>query len=74
MDEKYFCEKLLNWWYGLSDIRNYCSLWCDTRFFRYKDQDTKNYASENQDIMEKMDEYAKSNMQSFQYIKDNGGL
>ncbi|WP_338760775.1 sulfatase-like hydrolase/transferase [Bernardetia sp. ABR2-2B] len=42
--------------------------------FKYKQKDTKNYASENKDIVEKMDEYAKSNMQSFQYIKNNNGL
>ena len=42
--------------------------------FKYKQGDTKNYAAENKDIVEKMDEYAKSNMQTFQYIKNNNGL
>ncbi len=42
--------------------------------FKYKQKDTKNYATENNDIVEKMDNYAKSNMQTFQYIKDNNGL
>ena len=39
-----------------------------TSLFKYKSKDTHNYALENQDVVEKMNMYAKSNLQTFQYL------
>jgi len=39
--------------------------------FRYKDKDLHNYSAEKQNIANEMDTYAKSNLQAFQYVKNN---
>ena len=39
--------------------------------YKYRNRDTHNYAEEKKDIVEKMNIYAESNMQTFQYITKN---
>jgi len=39
--------------------------------YKYRNRDTHNYAEEKKDIVEKMNVYAQSNMQTFQYITKN---
>lgn len=39
--------------------------------YHYRNKDTHNYASQNSDIVEKMNVYARSNLQTFQYIIQN---
>jgi phosphoglycerol transferase MdoB-like AlkP superfamily enzyme len=44
------------------------------KLFKYVDKDTRNYVDEMPDLANDMEQYAKANMQVFQYMLKNNGL